>query len=59
MSQIHLFRSGEVSAIAVSVNESGLDDVRIVQHELLDGGSLSRSGIAELVESLNEGEPSE
>ena len=59
MSKIHPLRAGEVLAIAVSMDEGGLNGVRIVQHELLDDGSSSRVGVTDLMESLKEWEPSE
>jgi hypothetical protein len=40
------------------VNEGGVDGFGMLQHELLESGSLSRTRAADLMEPLEEGKPS-
>ena len=56
---IHFLCVAKILAVAEPMEERGIDDVNMIQHELLDRGSSPRTRVPDLMKSLNEWEPSE
>ena len=48
---------GKALGVAVSMQKHSVNEVRMIQHELLDGGSSSRAGVSDLMESPKKWEP--
>ena len=56
-SHIHLLHVRGILGVTISMEESGVDGIRIFQHELLDGVAWSRGGVPDLVKLLEEWKP--
>ena len=56
---VHFIHIGETLPFGMLAHESTSQSVRMVQHELLNGCTLTRTGIAGVVELSKDREPSE
>ena len=56
---VHFLCVAKILAVTEPMEERGVDDVNMIQHELLDRGLLPRMRVPDLMKLLNEQEPSE